>query len=78
MQDATNNPQYLTVNQFCAKHRAFTPGGIRSMIFYIGEKAEKDGVISRFGRRILINESAFLEWVAAGNAKVIRGTKGAA
>ena len=74
MQEATNSPQFLTVKQFITKHVAFTAGGIRSLLFYRGDDAEKSGAVVRFGRRILIDEPRFLAWVRDGGAKHIRGT----
>ncbi len=73
MQDATNNPQFLTIPQFCEKQPAFTVGGLRSLLFYRGEDAEKAGAVARFGRRVLIDENRFLAWVRDGGAKHIRG-----
>jgi hypothetical protein len=70
-------PVFKTVKQFVESNPAFTVGGIRGLLFYIGEKAERDGVVVRLGRRVLINEPRFLDWVASGNARVIRG-RGAA
>jgi phage tail protein X len=63
-----NIPTYSTVNQFCERHRAFTLGGIRSNIF--NEKSNglaKSGAIVRNGRRVLINEEKFFEWLEAQN-----------
>jgi hypothetical protein len=59
---------YLTVNQFCDKHRAFRVGGIRSLIF--NEKTNglvKFGAVVRLGGKVLINESKFFAWVEAQN-----------
>lgn len=65
------------IPQFVESHPAFTTGGIRSLLFYRGDDALKAGAVVRFGRRILIDEDKFLEWVRSGGAAVIRG-KGAA
>lgn len=67
------DPEFLTVRQFADKHPAFTNGGIRSLMFYRGDDAEKAGAVVRFGRRILIDESRFLTWVREGGARHIRG-----
>lgn len=73
MPEVTNTPQFLTVRQFTEKQPAFTAGGIRSLLFYRGDDAERAGAVVRFGRRILIDESRFLSWVREGGAKHIRG-----
>ena len=67
----------LTVSQFTQRNPAFSNGGLRSLLFYRGDDALKAGAICRFGKRILIDETRFLEWVREGGAAVIRG-KGAA
>lgn len=69
----TETPQFLTIRQFTEKQPAFTPGGVRSVIFYRGDDAEAAGAIARLGRRILIDEPRFLEWVREGGARQIRG-----
>ena len=72
--NATNEtPQFLTIRQFTEKQPAFSAGGVRSIIFYRGDDAEKVGAIARLGRRILIDEPRFLEWVRTGGARQIRG-----
>ncbi|MHB8210866.1 MAG: hypothetical protein ACYDDP_05935 [Acidithiobacillus sp.] len=73
MPEVTSNPQFLTVRQFTEKQPAFTAGGIRSLLFYRGDDAEKSGAVVRFGRRVLIDEPRFLSWVREGGAKHIRG-----
>ncbi len=49
------------------KHHEWPPiGGLRHLIFY----AEQNGfneVIKRVGRRVLIDEDAFFEWVDSKN-----------
>ena len=55
-------PNYLTVKQMAAKHPAFSEASLRYHIF----NEEKNGinkVIRRIGRKILINENQFLEWI---------------
>jgi len=59
---------YLTVQQFTAKHKAFTIGGLRSLIFNEHTNGlAKSGAIVRIGRKVLIDESKFFGWVAAQN-----------
>ena len=73
MPEVTSNPQFLTVRQFTEKQPAFTAGGIRSLLFYRGDDAERAGAVVRFGRRVLIDEPRFLSWVREGGARNIRG-----
>jgi hypothetical protein len=64
IQQTTN---YLTVNQFIATHKAFSYGGMRALIFNANSnKLASSGAITRIGRKILINEDLFFEWVQAG------------
>ena len=58
-----------TVEQFCQKHPAFTPGGVRWMLF----NREANGLakaIVRVGRRILIDEERFFDWIDEQNEAV--------
>ncbi len=72
-----DKPTFKTVKQFVEDNPAFSAGGVRGVLFYLGDKAERDGVVARLGRRVLINEPKFLQWVQEGNARTIRG-RGAA
>lgn len=57
-------PSLYTVKQFCEKHPAFTNGGIRHRIFYASTNGlEAMRVLIRNGRRVLIDETAFFEWL---------------
>jgi hypothetical protein len=59
---------YLTANQFCEKHPAFTIGGIRALIFNEHQnRLAKSGAIVRIGRKVLIDETKFFAWVASQN-----------
>ena len=59
---------YLTVQQFKAKHTAFTNGGIRSLIFNEYQNGlAKSGAIIRIGRKVLIHEEKFFLWVESQN-----------
>ncbi len=61
-------PTLLTVNQFSEKHRAFPVGGLRFRIFHENENGLADaGVIIRNGRRILIDEERFFNWLMSQN-----------
>jgi len=72
---ATETPQYRTVKQFCAKHPAFTIGGIRSAIFWKRDELEKAQAVAQLGRRVLIDEPRFLAFVQAGGLRAVRGAK---
>lgn len=59
---------YSTVNQFTDKHQAFTKGGLRALIFNENSNGlAKSGAIIRIGRKILIDEPKFFDWVQAQN-----------
>jgi len=66
----SENPQHpsaelspaLTIKQLVAKYPAFTEGGIRWLIF----NAKQNGFgrcIVRVGRRVILDEAAFLAWL---------------
>lgn len=64
----TNNNQarYLTVAQWTKEYSWPPLGGLRHLIFY----ADNNGfnsVIRRAGRRILLNEQAFFDWIERQN-----------
>lgn len=61
---ASTNYELRTVNQFCQEHPAFTPGGVRWLIF--NEKSnglQAAGAVVRLGRRVLIDQPKFFRWV---------------
>lgn len=61
--------RYLTVHQFCAQHPWPSIGGLRHLIFH----ADSNGLsaaIRRVGRRILIDEHAFFEWLDRNGSRV--------
>ena len=59
---------YLTVQQFTVKHPAFTLGGLRNQIFNEATNGlAKSGAIVRNGRRVLINEPKYFNWLEAQN-----------
>lgn len=66
-------PKLSTVSQFCKNHESFTVGGMRHLLFTKRESLEKAGVICYFGRKLLIDEKAFLQFVKAGETSVIAG-----
>jgi hypothetical protein len=57
-------PALLTVSQFCTKHTFITQGGLRFQIFNVGNNGLASfGAIVRMGRKVLIDESCYFEWV---------------
>lgn len=59
-----NKPKYelLTIRQFVEKHRAFTEGGLRYLIFH----RKTNGFapcVKRMGRKILLDELAVFQWL---------------
>ena len=69
---AAVSPVLLTVRQFAEKHQAFPQGSIRSLIFHASPRHSSQGQIDgnglsaaliRIGRKVLINEARFFEWV---------------
>lgn len=59
-----NVPHLLTVAQFAAKHPAFPIGGLRHKIFNEHNNGlAQSGAIIRTGRRVLIHEENFFNWV---------------
>ena len=68
-------PQLRTVKQFAAAHPAFTEGSLRWLIFKAGSSqtvsddhpAALNDALVRIGRRVLIDEHKFFEWVREGS-----------
>ena len=61
-------PVLLTVTQFCKRHPAFTAGGMRHLLFFDPE-GMREACIVRFGRRVLIDEAAFFDWLRANRGR---------
>ena len=58
-----NNTRYIPVPNWNNHHEWPPIGGLRNLIF----NKDKNGfakVIKKIGKRVLIDEAAFLEWVA--------------
>jgi|CXWL01.1.fsa_nt_gi hypothetical protein len=62
----------LTVRQFSDKHPAFTQGAIRNLIFLAESRKTSRGTIEgnglnialiRIGRKLLIDEAKFFQWI---------------
>jgi hypothetical protein len=63
----TESP-YKTVRQLQQRHPALTNGGIRSWIFNEDSNGLAScGAVLRIGRKVLIDEDKFFEWVHAQN-----------
>jgi len=69
---AAVSPVFSTVRQFSEKHPAFPQGCLRSLIFHASPRHSSQGQIdgnglsvalTRIGRKVLINEARFFEWV---------------
>ena len=78
--DTLSRPILLTVEQLSNRNPAFTPASLRNLIFKANERKSSVGVVNgnglvecgaiiRLGRRVLIDESKFLSWVASGGAR---------
>jgi hypothetical protein len=76
----TPRPILLTVEQFSERNPAFTPPALRNLIFKAAPRQSskgeipgngllESGAIIRLGRRVLIHETKFLEWVQSGSQK---------
>jgi hypothetical protein len=60
----TTTPTLSTVPQFCAKHSFISQGGLRFQIFNADNNGLSSfGAIVRMGRKVLIDESRYFEWV---------------
>ena len=65
--------QLTTVAKLVSRHDGFSPGGLRHLLFHLGRDLEREGIVIRFGSRILIDENRFLDWLRAGQARTIVG-----
>lgn len=72
--DVPQSRALWTVRQFSDKHSAFTQGAIRNLIFLAEDRKTSKGIIKgnglnvalvRIGRKLLIDEAKFFEWVDA-------------
>lgn len=61
-------PTLLTVDQLVQRHPAFTAGGIRWLLFRRDENG-LDRAVIRVGRRLLIDEAAFFDWISEINGQ---------
>jgi hypothetical protein len=57
-----------TVQQFCQEHAAFTIGGLRWLLFHRETNGLASAVV-KLGRRVLIDEDKFFEWINEQNSR---------
>ena len=63
-QQQSSNPTLSTVQQFCEKHPFISQGGLRFQIFNAQQNGlSAHGAIIRLGRKVLIDESRYFDWV---------------
>jgi hypothetical protein len=69
---ATPIPTLLTVRQFSEKHRAFSQGSLRQLVFASQPHKTSRGLLPgngigiclvRIGRKLLIDEAKFFAWL---------------
>ncbi len=57
-------PNLLTVRQFAEKHRFISEAALRNHIFYADSNGLKNtGALVRLGRRVLLDEEKFFNWI---------------
>ena len=68
----SSHPVLSTVDQFAAKHPAFSPSSLRNLIFLASDRHTSKGLIRgngldkaivRIGKRVLIDEAGFFSWI---------------
>lgn len=60
----------LTVKQLAEKHPAFPEGGIRWQLFNAAQNGlAKSGAVIRVGRKVLIDESRYFDWLDSLNRR---------
>lgn len=60
-------PVLLSVPQFCAKHVGFTIGGMKHKLLHRTVNGlEEMNVVVFFGRRLMIDERKFFDWLTGG------------
>lgn len=62
----------VTVQTLENRHPDACPvGGTRHILFYLGDELEAAGIVIRIGRKLLIDEPRYMEWLRAGGARNI-------
>lgn len=65
----TTTTELLTVAQMAARHPAFSQASLRHWIFHASDNGlAASGALLRLGRKILIDEAAFIRWVRSHSA----------
>lgn len=75
-----NGSKYLSVRQFSIRNPAFTELSLRNLIFKANKRQSSKGVIAgnglleagailRLGRKVLINEERFFNWIESHSIK---------
>ena len=65
-----SEPKLRTVQQFVSENPAFTPGGLRWLIFNAKANGlDASGALIRIGRRIYIDPEKFFSWVSSIQAQ---------
>ena len=68
-----NTSPLVTVPTLHARHPDACPvGGTRYILFHKGPELEEAGIVIRVGRKILIDEPRYLDWLRSGGARNIR------
>jgi hypothetical protein len=60
---SASNDSIFTIPQFTQRNPAFPPGSIRHTIFHEKPEMIRAGVLIQHGRRLLIDEPRFFEWL---------------
>jgi hypothetical protein len=68
-----DSQQFIKVTDLPKFEPALTAGGFRHLQFFHGDKLEAEGVVCRFGRKLLINLPKLREFIVSGGAKNIAG-----
>jgi hypothetical protein len=63
----------VTVQTLATRHPDACPvGGTRHILFHAGDELEATGIVIRLGRKILIDEPRYIDWLRSGGARNIR------
>jgi len=68
MTEQSNSRRLIPVTKWNEYHPHPPIGGLRSLVFYAKQNGF-DHCIRRIGRRVLIDEGAYFEWIEAQNKK---------
>ncbi len=69
-ESGARSPTISTVKQFCQRHPAFTEGGIRHLLFHRDSNGlAASGAVITVGRRVLLDEARFFEWLRSNAGK---------